>query len=288
MRLPLKREMRELLIRVDEDLPPGEALEGAVVGVADALGVPVSLSKAVAAHPAQFQQRTGGGRFARRHPAHVTPRSPTGQFRQRLSREECREAAAEARAYRVAMFESRLRDHIGDFTGKRLSREEWERRCERDIRDAYDRLYRLGKQAVGDPGVALNPQDRAILNRLVRDELDYLRAFGADVEAGAGVIPYPERMAMYAAAGREAGWNGWVMGDQRKERAIRWVTSARESCRDCLRFERMGWMPVVAFIRDVLSRGYAPKSGQLECKGIRCGCSLQERVGGAVQAPMEF
>lgn len=276
---------QELIIEVEEGVPPGAVLHVALRALARELGVDEELVKAVAPHPSHYQQRTARGRFARPHAAHVTPREK-GRFRQRLSREECGDAVGQARS-QLSVLESRLRDHIGDYTAERIPREEWQRRCIRDIQDAYERLYRLGKQAVGDPGVALAPQDRAIVNRLAKDELTYLEQFGKDVDAGVGILPYEERMALYALAGREAFWLGWVMGDQRRARDLRWVLGPTEHCKDCQRFAEMGWLPVARFVKEIVSQGFSPQSGALECQGHRCKCAIRERLDGVAQPAVE-
>lgn len=49
----------------------------------------------------------------------------------------------------------------------------------------------------------------------------------------------------------------------------------------CSDFEALGWLSAPDFLETVLSRGYAPKSGQLECLGVKCSCWLEEsRPGG--------
>lgn len=109
--------------------------------------------------------------------------------------------------------------------------------------------------------------------------------------------PAEKRMALYGQAAWEAYWMGWLLGDQRKGRDIRWVYGPTiEHCGlvaggkaiGCSDFEAMGWTPVLDFTRDVLVKGYAPRSGQLECHGIRCLCKLEERIGGVVQPAMSY
>jgi hypothetical protein len=47
----------------------------------------------------------------------------------------------------------------------------------------------------------------------------------------------------------------------------------------------MGWTAATTFVAEVLSKGYAPRSGLLECSGTHCLCWLEERLLGAVDAP---
>lgn len=281
-------EVREVVLRFMPGQEPEEALAEAVGALGAALGVPVALlDKAVPTHHSQFMQRTPGGKFARAHHARVTPRDARGRFRQRLDRGECREAANLAAGY-VRELGERLQDHLTLRRAGAIDPPTWARYCERDIQHFYELAYRCGKQSVGDPAVRLTSQDRAVIGRLVRDEADYLRAFGADMDAGRGKMGYAERMALYGDAAREAFWLGWALGDQRRGRESRWMRGpTRESCADCLRFEAMGWVPVARFIAEVIARGYAPQSGQLACQGHNCLCRLEERLAGVAQAPLD-
>jgi hypothetical protein len=124
---------------------------------------------------------------------------------------------------------------------------------------------------------------------MVRDEMDYLRRFTGDVAEGRGVWDYRRRMAAYGNAAWEAFWGGWLFGDQSAGREIRWQSGGTlDKCDDCLEFASRGWMPVRTFMGEVAARGYLPRSGYLECRGIHCLCTLQERVDGAVSPLVRY
>lgn len=249
-----------------------------------------ALSKAIPdLHHSQTQQRSKVGRFARQHHSQNQPRNARGRFRGRLTLDEREAAATQVSEYINDQLSPRLQEHLSDFERGRLTAVEWYDRCERDIRLFYDLSYRAGQRTVGHPASALTPQDKAVLNRVIKDELHYLKGFQTHLETGQGKLPYHVRAELYAQAAREAAWMGWVMGDQRKSRAIRWMRGpTNESCSDCVRFEAMGWQPATSFVKHVLGEGYLPQSGKLECQGHHCRCYLEERVDGVVQKPVLF
>lgn len=262
-------------LSVDLDLPETAGVD--LAGVAE-------VTKAVAAaHQSHFQHRAPGGQFSVRQPHHNLPRDvSTGRYRQRLDAAE-REAAVDEARDLIAQFGQRLQVHLGDFTKGRIDADDWYERCRLDVEHWYKLVYREGKRAVGDPAVKLTPQDNAAVNGAVRDELTYLLGFREDLRNKTGTMPWPERMAMYGAAARESFWRGFLLGDQRLVRDIRWTLGPTEHCVDCLRFSAMGWTPIAEFITEVLNDGYAPQSGKLACLGYHCQCSLEERVGGSIQ-----
>lgn len=258
---------------------PEDSFWAAVDALATELGLAVSPVEVIAKaagqpHPSQFQHRTAGGKFARTSPA-VLHRLTAPE------REEAKKAAGQLQAEELA---PRLSGHLGDFTTGGITADIWFARCAKDIRYFYGELFRWGKRAAGDPAILLSPQDRAILNRLVEDELKYLARFREDLDAGKGVMPYPERMALYARAAWEAYWLGWTMGDLRPGRQVRWRWGqTEEHCGDCRRFVELGWTDAATFVALVLAKGYAPRSGMLECKGVRCDCWLEDRQLGDFQ-----
>lgn len=271
----------EIRILLDEDVTEQD-LERALEAF--------DLEKRVAAHPSHTQQRRRGGQFAPQHHARVQPRDEAGRFRQRLTPQECRHATERAGAL-VAELHPRLQDHLSDLMETRLSVDEAFRRARREIQHYYELVYREGQRAVGNPCIILTPQDRAAVNRLVRDESDYLRAFLVAVDEGSGTMPYVKRMQLYGSAAWEAYWFGWALGDQRIGREIRWrYGKTLEHCGlqagghalGCSDFATMGWMPIKRFLSDVIGKGFAPRSGQLECLGIQCDCRLEEQIGGSV------
>jgi hypothetical protein len=202
----------------------------------------------------------------------------------RLDEAEQDAAAAQGQEW-VAQLTSRLSRHLGDYEAGHLTSAGLAARGGEDIHLFYGLAYREGKRAAGDPAVLLTATDRAILSRLVRDETDFLRQFGDDMDAGRGRLAYHTRMAMYGAALREVFWVGWVTGDLRLGRDVRWTLGPTEHCDDCLRFSQRGWLPVATFYRDILGKGYTPQSGMLDCKGFHCQCVLQERWQGIVRTP---
>lgn len=264
---------------------PVEAFNRGQAAWADFLG----LEKAVEAHPSHFQIRSRGGQFRGQHPAFVTPRARTGRFLPHLSRAEVQGGIAEAARYINQFFEPALLFNLQQWEAGHMSSGEWFRENSRQIQLHYEMAYAQGKRLAGNPELVLTAQDHAVINRLVKDELTYLSGFRDHLDAGAGKMPYPDRMRLYAQAAWEALWVGWVMGDLRKGRELTWEFGAtKEHCHDCSRFVAMGWLPVREFVARILSKGYAPRSGQLECQGHACLCILRERLNGEVQPALAY
>ena len=267
-----------------------EAFYSGVLAWADTLGlVPPgtleSLGKRVEAHPAHYAPRTREGRFRTRTAATTQIRAGTGRFVLPLPPADRALAVHRAGLLVDNQLDPRIQDHLFDYEAGRMSSGEWERRTIRDIKHFYEELYRCGMQAAGNPAARLRPHDKALLNRLVKDEGDFLRGFREHLDQGKGKMPYHDRARLYAQAAWEAFWNGWTLGDQRSGREIRWrYGPTEEHCRDCARFVAMGWTPVAVFVSQVLTKGFAPRSGQLECQGHQCKCFLQDRLNG-VEGP---
>jgi|SRR5215831_19230136 len=248
-----------------------------------------ALEKAVDPHHAHVQARGREGRFRSGYAA-PRPRA-AGKFVRRLTREESAAGSDLARNYIYGRdgFAQRMRTHLRDYRESRIGAGQMIERGESEIRHFYELAYRAGRQAAGDPALVLTPQDRAYLNALVRDETDYLRGFVTDMEEGLGVVPYERRLDMYVNAAQEPAWAGWVLGDQSRDRSIRWHYGlTEEHCRDCRRAVESGWMPVRRFVKDYLSRGLVPQAGRLECHGIHCACRLSERIGGREYYGLSF
>lgn len=282
-------EETEITLRFLPGVEREEAFVRAAREIGAALGLEVAdeLEKAVEAHPSHYAPRDKGGRFAKPHPSRSQPRDERGRFRQRLTREECSEASADAGRF-VAELTERLERYEGWRERGSLSLDEWRERCAADIEGYYARIYQAGKDSVGNPG-PLTAQDKSILSRLTRDELDYLDAFKADIAAGRGTMAYAERIRYYGQAAREVAYVAWVAGDQRKKREIRWLRGpTSDSCADCVRFANMGWLTAPRFYREVIAQGFAPQSGQLACLGYRCRCALEERIDGQVYRAPAF
>lgn len=289
-----KEAVRELVLEVPANADPREALEEGLAALHDFLRLPLPgepgfededpdggfVGKAVAPHPAHYRQRSGGRFVAGEHHSRVQARGARGRFRQRLTQGECAEAGKLAEDH-LKDLRHRLAVHAGLLQGGHVDAQTFHALCRMELETFYPLLYRTGKQAAGDPGIVLTGQDKAVVNALLRDEMDFLAGFAADAAEGRGRVPYGERADMYARAAAEMVYLGWLFGDQRRGRKIRWrFGPTEEHCSDCARFEKAGWMPVAEFIKKVAARGYMPRSGRLECVGVNCLCWLQESLGG--------
>lgn len=151
-----------------------------------------------------------------------------------------------------------------------------EARMKAAIRSAYARAFLLGKRASGNLAAATEPE-QSLVQRLSRGEYPYLRAFLAAMREGDGRMPYPERMACYANALREAYWAGFVGGDTSPSRRLRWVLGPTEaSCASCAGMARLGALPASEMQARVERTGFLPQSGSLACHGIHCRCRIVE------------
>jgi hypothetical protein len=268
-------------VTIPKDLDPSEMQKVARLVAEqagwDAAEVAQALAKAVAPHPDHTLQRDRTGRVLpdfkwRRE----TPRSLLGRFTRRLGAREQAEAAKQATAIR-GQFERALGYPYGDLRAGRLGPDEAASRGRAAIGEYYERLVRAGMQAAGNPAVLLSARERVLIDRIVRDEGDFWQGFMEDIAAGRGRMDYDERFAAYVNAAREAYWLGWVVGDMRPGRRIRWVLGETDHCRSCLGMAQGGPYSPEAFLSAGVARGYLPQSGSLECKGIRCQCRLEDR-----------
>lgn len=235
------------------------------------------LEKGVAPHHAHFQERDKGGKFKLK--PEVVRNKPTrnkmGRFSKRLTESERLYAQSEA---------SRLQDVFGvvlgwvesDLESERISESAAVKRGELLIGHFYNQLFEKGLQAAGDTGIFKTPQWKAMLLRIIRDEVDYWRNFMHDVSAGNGKIQYEKRLKMYSNAGREAFWLGWVLGDTNPNRNIYWVIgNTIDHCNTCSQMEKKSPFNPQEFLKEV-AKGFLPQSGELDCKGIHCLCFLTE------------
>ena len=278
----------ELTLQIEPGVEPEEAFYQSVIALGEVLGLD-PFERAVQPHPSHYQPRTRLGRWTRARTGYYQPRDIGGRFRQRLLPGE--RDAARQQARRIVQQEMRPRLHtwMDLYELGRITSAEWYRFTARDISFFYEEVYRAGQQSGGDPAIELSSQDRAIVNRLVKDELGYLKRFADDMDAGRGKMPYRARLDLYVNATWEPFWTGWMIGDQRATREIRWVFgNTIEHCEDCQRFVNMGWTPAKRFFEEVTSKGYAPRSGHLACGGWKCQCRLEERVGGVVQPAFHY
>jgi hypothetical protein len=271
--------METLRLELPGGQDPETTFQAAVAVLLEALGL--DLEKAVAPHPAHYLPRTAGGRFLKASQVVHGPR---------LTEAECAAARAEAHRLQAEELTPRLFRHLADFQAGHFAAQEWYDRTAADLRYFYGELYRYGKRAAGNPGLVLGPQDKALLQRLVEDELHYLAGFREHLHSGGGKMPYPQRLQLYANAAWEAFWTGWVLGDTRPGRQVRWRYGATEhhcglaaggKARGCSDFVQLGWLEATAFVSQVLMKGFAPRSGMLECTGTHCLCWLEERLVGA-------
>lgn len=155
-----------------------------------------------------------------------------------------------------------------------------ERMARATIRNAYTRAFLLGKRASGDLSSIADAEARH-LSSIRRDEYTYLRRFLADMKAGAGRLPYEQRMAYYQHALREAFWTGFVMGDRRPSRRIWWnFGKTHEHCTHCANnAARKDGIPIQEFLDSMIPAGIVPQSGKLECHGLLCECWLTDVQG---------
>lgn len=232
--------------------------------------------KAVAPHQSHVQQRArASGRFVPFSVRREAARDAGGRFVKRLEPAERQEAERLADRER-ALLARQLARHKGDLQLQRLDADEAAKRGREAIEEYYERIFRHGLQAAGNPGLLLTPRDRALLARLIRDEGDFWAGFMADIAAGKGTMDYDRRLGLYEQAAREVYWAGWALGDFRPARRIRWQTSPAEHCASCVRLHRNGVAYTVReFVRDVLGKGFLPQAGSLDCR-TNCKCRLEE------------
>ena len=245
--------------------------------------MPVLAIKAVPVHAAHYRQRTSTGKFVPFKIKREAPRDTSGRFVRRLEPAECAEAKRLAGVEQGRLARD-LQQHWSDLHEGGITVEQATERGKTAITEYYERIFRLAMQSVGNPALLLTPRDKAAISRMARDEGDYWAKFmqdGANGRTGApgSALDPATRLAAYKNATSEAYWLGWTLGDMRQNRTIEWVIGATEqNCGSCLNASKQGKMSVERFYTEFVSRGILPQSGELDCKGIHCDCSLKESV----------
>ncbi|KKW13341.1 MAG: hypothetical protein UY48_C0002G0032 [Candidatus Gottesmanbacteria bacterium GW2011_GWB1_49_7] len=179
----------------------------------------------------------------------------------------------EERGLYQAEFHAHLQHHIRAYRAGLRPRGSAEWWLKKEIRDSYERLFVTGREAAGKFG-ELTETEVKLLRKLRYQDFKYLRKFLDDLDAGRGVMDYARRMALYAAAGEQAYWAGYLCGLPQGA-AVQWVLGEAEHCESCPELATGGpWKNGIYEPTDLLSRGLFPKSLKLACKR-GCQCSLK-------------
>lgn len=149
----------------------------------------------------------------------------------------------------------------------------------RRIRDTYRQALELGKLQAGNPALSDAAEDRLLI-RVRRNEFAYAQNFLDDIHQQAGVMDYAERAILYGNALTEARWFGFLYGNLRANRYLRWRYDAsmepENHCSDCQLLSKGGrWRKGVYSAQELASMRVVPGSGSLTCT-TRCHCHLED------------
>jgi hypothetical protein len=150
-----------------------------------------------------------------------------------------------------------------------------EYQIQKQIREAYERSFELGKRAAGNL-FAITKEEQKAIKKTRYDEYDYLHKFLTDMRNGTGKMDYSQRMDYYAKAVRELYWLGWASANRSAGRSIQWILGDTVHCATCEGAAGKGKMTADTFWKDYASKGILPQSGKLDCLGYHCKCALEE------------
>lgn len=173
----------------------------------------------------------------------------------------------------IDRLDSRMQQHLQEWIGGERSRSNVEYWLKREIREAYDQAYYLGKVAGGRDQGPLDAWDQRALRKERYFQYRYLRGFLDDVAAGRGRMDYGKRMRMYADSTSGPYWMGFVMANRSNKRRITWQTTPAEHCETCIELDGKTWTPR-AFVRWYQQNHILPGVGT-KCLS-NCKCFLKE------------
>ena len=129
---------------------------------------------------------------------------------------------------------TRLSEALDKFDAGHISKKTFLKRSKAILGSGYKKAYLHGA------GLAkLDADGNDFVDQFSDKQFSYLDSFADDIEAGSGKMDYYDRLGMYAKAVQSAYWAG-AAADAPEGTMINWVTTANESCEDCLDFESNG------------------------------------------------
>lgn len=155
---------------------------------------------------------------------------------------------------------SLLQAELEKFDNQEISRKTFLKRTKNILADAYQKAYVKG---AGITKISSDGQDW--IKAFAKKQNKYLDKFAADIEAGEGTMDYDNRMELYANAVRAAYWGG-SSNEADDDEPMDWVTTAHESCEDCLAREANS-----PYTRGTLPG--VPGDGSTQCR-TNCKCLI--------------
>ena len=158
----------------------------------------------------------------------------------------------------IADANARLQAELEKFDAEKISKVTFLKRSKDILNASYKRAFLKGSGLT-----KVSAEGQEWLENFSEKQFGFLDAFATDIEAGAGKVEYDTRMGMYANAIQAAYWSGSIVGS---DHPLNWITTANESCDDCLDMQSKNpWEPT-----DLMR---VPGDGSTECK-THCKCRL--------------
>ena len=122
-----------------------------------------------------------------------------------------------------------LQAELEKFDNNQINKKSFLRRSKKILGSAYRQAYKQGSGLN-----SISSDGERWIDSFAKKQHKYLESFASDIEASEGVMDYDSRMSLYANAVRAAYWGGSA---NESDVQMDWVTTAEESCEDCLENE---------------------------------------------------
>jgi len=160
-----------------------------------------------------------------------------------------------------------LSSHV--FSGT-ISSVDWYSAMQQEIKDEYIRQY---LSFIGGRNM-MTPSDWGKIGAMLREQYGYLKGFRSAIETEELTEKQiAARARMYINSAREAREEARARSAAKAGfDEVYWITTAKESCEDCIKYTKMGWVMVA----DDPYKGAKPGSGHTICL-TACQCILNYR-----------
>jgi len=155
---------------------------------------------------------------------------------------------------------NRLQAELEKFDDQTISKKTFLKRAKSILTSGYKTAYLKGSGLS-----SLDQHGKDWITAFSEKQFPYLESFAEDIDASEGMMDYDTRAEMYAKAVQSAYWSGSA-AEAPEGVKMAWITTANESCEDCLELESGG-----PYSPDELPT--TPGAGDTKCLS-RCRCYL--------------
>lgn len=119
-----------------------------------------------------------------------------------------------------------LQGELEKFDNGQIGKKTFLKRSKNILSSSYKKAFKKGAGINN-----LSSDHEKWIDRFSKKQFKYLHGFADDIDASEGTMDYDNRMGLYANAVRAAYWGG-VANESGHQ--MDWITTAEESCDDCL------------------------------------------------------